>query len=176
MVTAKALDPIQLRRCPFTQSVPSHTFLLSFTQSMLGGIVSRATKRNLSLTTLQDAEMGDISLLLRCGSAGAYSSTTCRTKQPCPLCRRRKAGNFNMAEQCSWKCFAVNQPVFGDKLCNLGFWSWRSSRFGCDGGIYWELKRHCGSHGDKGTKLLRTYSVNWNFTQHTISKDPTTLF
>lgn len=40
---------------------------------MLGGMVSRATERHLSLTTVQDAEMENISLHLRCGSAGAYS-------------------------------------------------------------------------------------------------------
>lgn len=86
----KALEPVRRTRCPFTQSSQSHTFLLSLTQSMLGGMVSRATERHFSLTTVQDAEMEDISLHLRCGSPGAYSSTTSRTKQPWPLWQRRK--------------------------------------------------------------------------------------
>lgn len=69
-------EPIRHTRSPFTQSSLSHTFLLSHTQSMLGGMVSRATKqpRGLSLTTVQDAEMEDISLHLRCGRNDAYSS------------------------------------------------------------------------------------------------------
>ena len=57
-----------------------HTFLLSLTQSMLGGMVSRTTERHLSLTTVQNAEMEDISLHLRCGNIGAYSSTTSKNK------------------------------------------------------------------------------------------------
>lgn len=60
-----------------------HTFLLSLTQSMLGGMVSRATKRHLSLTTVQNAEMEDIGLHLRCGNISAYSSS--RTKRARPL-------------------------------------------------------------------------------------------
>lgn len=50
-----------------TKLPESHTFLPSLTQSMLGGAVSRATKRHLSLTTVQDAEAASISLHLRCG-------------------------------------------------------------------------------------------------------------
>lgn len=48
---------------------------------MLGGMVSRATKRHLSLTTVQDAEMEDISLHLRCGNNGAYSSAAEQSSQ-----------------------------------------------------------------------------------------------
>lgn len=56
-----------LRPSARTKPSESHTFLPSLTQSMLGGAVSRATKRHLSLTTVQDVGAASISLHLRCG-------------------------------------------------------------------------------------------------------------
>lgn len=74
-----------------TKLSESHTFFPSLTHSMMGGAVSRATERHLSLTTVQDAEAASISLHLRCGSpaaaAAAYSSAASGTKKPCRALR-----------------------------------------------------------------------------------------
>lgn len=133
----KALKPVRYTRCPFTQSSPSHTFLLSLTQSMLGSMVSRATERHFSLTTVQDAEMKDISLHLRCGSPGAYSSTTSRTKQLWPLWERRKTEfrieKYNgvkmpksmLMDETGYKVITdiTNKQLFPDEICSSWFCS-----------------------------------------------------
>lgn len=110
-----------------------HTFLLSLTQSMLGGMVSRATERHLSLTTVQNAEMEDISLHLRCGNIGAYSSTTSRTKPPWPRKpTMQSSGKTQVNENDSRTYIRVKQQMrteiskkqlFWGELCSFWFCS-----------------------------------------------------
>lgn len=173
-----------------------HTFLLSLTQSMLGGMVSRATKRHLSLTTVQNAEMEDISLHLRCGDIGAYSSTTGRTKQPWPLWQRRntqslmwggrktqlnkndsRAAYIWMKQQLKWEltlatsnCSSMNFVGFVLQLVRiLQSLVWQRT--------YWELKQLSGYLFSVINELSSFTLIVWIKISHThtLSKDPHTL-
>lgn len=95
-----------------------HTFLLSLTQSMLGSMVSRATERHLSLTTVQNAEMEDIGLHLRCGNISAYSSRG--TKQAWPQKNTEfNAKNLENAKKKPTVTGITKEQSFLDELCSF---------------------------------------------------------
>lgn len=143
-----------------------HTFLPSLTQSMLGGMVSRATKRHLSLTTVQNAEMEDISLLLRCGCCGAYGFDRKQNKATETTLEAKKKVWRGAAGKCSWMTAGRRYGWNGrwtlpTSNCSSSNFAALQCRVWCDAGLLGvETAPWVSLLSDKWTKLPHTYSVN----------------